>query len=421
MKTLIKTEWRLLLFGFLMTFWSSPGQTFLLSLFSGDIRSALGLSHGEFGGLYSLANLLSAAVIIWSGTLVDKMPLRRFACLVVVALAASLWLLSAAYSIAALFIALFLTRQFGQSLMMLTATTTLVRYLDHHKGKAVALGGMGFHMAEAIMPSVVIFLIAAVGWRMGLQSIGVFLLLALLPTIWLLLNNHGQRHRRYIESLGQHNDEDLQVAGKTMSGNTGSRKQWSRSEVLRDIRFYLFMPALVAQPMLFTGFIFHQIHLIETKSWSLELWGALFFMYAMVSIASKLVTGFVVDRVGAIRLLPYVALPMGAGLLVLATSSHIAVGIAFLFLMGMTMGAQTTVSGPFWSEMYGSQSLGSIKSLASALISFSTALTPFAMGWLIDRGVSIDTLAVCSAVYIGLASVVAFYARHLVQRGLTTE
>ena len=144
-------------------------------------------------------------------------------------------------------------------------------------------------------------------------------------------------------------------------------------------------------------------------------------MYAMVSIASKLVTGFVVDRVGAIRLLPYVALPMGAGLLVLATSSHIAVGIAFLFLMVMTMGAQTTVSGPFWSEMYGSQSLGSIKSLASALISFSTALTPFAMGWLIDRGVSIDTLAVCSAVYIGLASVVAFYARHLVQRGLTTE
>ena len=44
MLRLIRSEWQLLLFGFLMTFWSSPGQTFLISLFSGEIRAELALS-----------------------------------------------------------------------------------------------------------------------------------------------------------------------------------------------------------------------------------------------------------------------------------------------------------------------------------------------------------------------------------------
>ena len=409
MKSLIKAEWRLLLFGLLMTFWSSPGQTFLLSLFSGDIRQTLNLSHGEFGGIYSLATVCSALMVVYTGSLIDRISLRRFACFVIFALAASTLLLSVASGVAVLFIAIVLIRQFGQSLMMLTATTTLIRYLDSNKGKAIALGGMGYHLAEAIMPTVVIFLIAAIGWRAGLQSISLFLLFAVLPLAWILLNGHHLRHRNYL------NDIEAKQNQTDSSGSTGGQthKQWTRKEVVRDLRFYLFMPAFLAQPLFFTGFIFHQIHLIETKGWSLNVWGGLFFMYATVSIISKLIAGVAVDKVGAIRLVPYVALPMAAGLLILSTSSHIAVGVAYLFLMGITMGIQTTVSGPFWSEMYGSQSLGSIKSLASAMISFSTALSPFAMGWLIDYGISIDTLAVASAIYIVIVVAIAFYARHI--------
>ena len=60
-----------------MTFWSSPGQTFLISLFSGEIRAELSLSDGEFAGIYSLATLASAIVMIWSGALIDRMDLKR--------------------------------------------------------------------------------------------------------------------------------------------------------------------------------------------------------------------------------------------------------------------------------------------------------------------------------------------------------
>lgn len=416
MKTLIQTEWRLLLFGLLMTFWSSPGQTFFISLFSGAIREDLALSHAQFGGIYSLATLASAAVVIWSGALIDRIPLRRLSSMVIIALAASTFVLSLSNSAILLLIALFLVRQFGQSLMMLIASTTLVRYLDSAKGKATALGGMGYHLAEAIMPSLIILLLALIGWRASLQTASVFLLLAVLPLTWILLNKHRERHRQYLSELAAFNkSNDSAVADKTgsIAIKTKVKRQWTRKEVLQDKRFYLFMPVFLAHTIFFTGFIFHQIHLIESKGWSLSIWGSLFVMYAVTSIITKLTTGVIVDKIGSIRLVPFVAVPLALGLLLLSSSSHIAAGAGFLFLMSITTGIQTTLSAPFWSDMYGSQNLGSIKSLSSALIAFASALAPFAMGWLIDQGTAIETIAIASAIYILFATLLALYARRL--------
>ena len=64
--------------GFLLTFLSSFGQTFFISLFAGEIRLAFGLSHGEWGGLYSLGTFASAMVMIWAGGLTDLFRLRHF-------------------------------------------------------------------------------------------------------------------------------------------------------------------------------------------------------------------------------------------------------------------------------------------------------------------------------------------------------
>lgn len=411
MKTLIQTEWRLLLFGLLMTFWSSPGQTFFISLFSGAIREDLALSHAQFGGIYSLATLASAAVVIWSGALVDRIPLRRLSSAVIIALAASTFVLSLSNSAILLLIALFLIRQFGQSLMMLIASTTLVRYIDSAKGKATALGGMGYHLAEAVMPSLVIFLLALIGWRASLQAASGFLLIAVLPLTWILLNKHRERHRQYLSEIAAFNkSNDSAVANNT---EVKVKRQWTRKEVLRDKRFYLFMPAFLAHTIFFTGFIFHQIHLIETKGWSLSVWGSLFVMYAVIAIISKLATGVVIDKIGSIRLVPFVAVPLAIGLLLLSSSSHIAAGAGFLFLMSITTGMQTTLSAPFWSDLYGSKNLGSIKSLSSALIAFASALAPFAMGWFIDKGTTIETIAIASAIYIFFATLLALYAQKL--------
>lgn len=163
MLSLIRHEWRLLLFAFLMTFWSAPGQTFFISLFSGEIRAELSLSDGEFGGIYSLATLLSAIVMVWSGTLVDKVDLKRFSIASVFGLSIGCGLMSFSAGVVSLFMAIFMLRQMGQGLMFITSTTAVVRYLDENKGKSTALAGMGYTVSEAIMPVLVVALILSLG------------------------------------------------------------------------------------------------------------------------------------------------------------------------------------------------------------------------------------------------------------------
>jgi len=401
MLKLLRDEWRLLLFGFLMTFWSSPGQTFFISLFSGEIRSELGLSDGEFGGVYSLATLCSAIVIIWSGSLLDRADLKRFSIATVFGLATGCMVMSVSAGVVGLFIALFLMRQFGQGLMFITSTTAVVRYIDTSKGKSTALAGMGYAISEAVMPSVVVALILWFGWRVSWQLIAVVLLVFMVIAILLLLKQHQTRHARYVAEL------ELPSEKKHV---TGVQRQWTRNEVLRDRLFYLFIPGLLSQPLMFTGFIFHQVHLTESRGWSLSAWASLFLVYALISVATKFAGGFLVDRFGATRLVAYIGLPMALGLFLLSITSSFFWGGVFLVLTGFTVGFQSVVSAPFWAEMYGSKHLGAIKSLGAALMVFCTAVSPVLFGYLIDLSISIDILALGSSCYMLLTSALAYHA-----------
>ena len=394
---LIRSEWRLLLFGFAMMFGSSLGQTYFIGLFSGEIRAALDLSHGDFGGIYSAATLVSAVLLLWTGALIDRMDLRRYAYLVTLGLAGACVVMAASGGPLVLFLAVLGLRQLGQGLMGMTASTTVVRYLDRHPGKANALSGMGYSVSEALLPSLVIASLAFMTWRQSWLFWGGMALLVLLPVTRILLRDHDKRHREYLSGL------EIPANSRGASG----RRQWTRGEVVRDPAFYLFLPALMAQPMLFTGFMFHQVHLVNQKGWSLAAWAGLYILYALISSACKLFAGLLVDHYSAVRLVPLVSLPLGLGLLLLGLSSSFSIAIAFMCLMGVSIGVYSTLSSPFYAELYGTQHLGSIKSLTTSTMVLATAVAPVLMGWLIDWGVSMEQMALGGLFYTLVASALA--------------
>jgi MFS family permease len=401
---LIRSEWRLLTFGFAMTFASSFGQTYFIALFSGDIRADLSLSHGQFGAVYSAATLASALLLLKTGGLIDRLDLRRFSYLVIFALALGGLLLASSAGLVALFAAMLVLRHAGQGLMGMAGATAMVRYLPQHRGKANALSGIGYSASEAVLPSLVVALLAIVGWRQS-WVVWSLLLAAVLPlAVYILLRGHERRHRRYLESLAQPADAQADVKAET-------QRQWTRDEVIRDPLFYMFLPALLAQPMLFTGFMFHQVHLVDVKGWSLPAWGALYTLYAVTSALMKLFTGVLVDRFGAVRLVPFVCLPMGLGLLILASADALWVAVAFMVLLGITVGSYATLSSPFFAEKYGTLHLGAIKSVTTAAMVFSSAIAPVLMGWLIDTGVSMESQALGGVAYTLLATTLALIAR----------
>jgi len=396
---LIRSEWRLLLFGFAMTFGSSLGQTYFIALFSADIRTDLELGHGSFGAVYSAATLASAVLLLWSGSLIDRMDLRRFSYLAIVGLVIGCWLLASAQGVATLFIAILALRHLGQGLMSMAGTTTMVRYIDAHKGKANALSGIGYSVSEAVLPTLVILLLAVLGWRQSWLLWGLIALLTLPLLVRWLLSGHGLRHQAYLHMVEAGNEQ--------MTPSQDIQRQWTRQDMICDPVFYLCLPALLAMPLLFTGFMFHQVHLVEVKGWSLTSWGSLYVLYAVTTTVAKLCAGLLIDRFSASRLLSLMALPLALGLLMLASSTHIAAAVGFMVLLGMAVGTYSTVASPFYAERYGTLHLGSIKSVTTSLMVFASALSPVVMGWGIDAGITMDAMAIASAIYIVVASVLA--------------
>ena len=388
---------RFLAFGFAMAFFSSFGQTFFIAVFGGELRAEFGLSHGEFGSLYSAATVASGTILIWAGRQIDRFSLRLFSGLVCGLLAFACLSMAWVPSLAVLGLAIFVCRLAGQGLMSHTALTSMARHFERDRGTAVSIANLGFPAGQAVFPIIAVSAIAAIGWRgtwlaaAGLAAIGV------LPLTRWLLRGHRDRER---------------PAGGTVSGASSAsaqspRRQWSRAEVLRDRRFYLVLPAAMFPSFVGTGIIFHQVHLVEAKGWSLEWFAGSFAALAAASVASALLTGPLVDRFGATRLVVWALVPEGVALALLAGFDHPLTAPAMLVMMGLGAGAFRTVTGALWAELYGVDHLGAIRAMVAACMVFASAGSPVSMGWLIDAGVGIEAIAVMCIGYLAVAMTLA--------------
>lgn len=391
-------EWRFLLFGFLVAFWSSPGQTFLISLFGGEIRAEFGLTHGAYGGLYTLATLASAALLLPVGRLIDRLPLAVFTRWAVLGLAAA----GAAFALVAgpvsLFFGLFALRFTGQGLMSHIALTAVARRYRRERGRALAIGALGHNLAEAALPPLIVWSLTVFEWRWIWMLLAAAAAATLLPALRPLLRR----------------TEDQDGAGAAaLAVEEDGLRHWTRAELLQDPRFYLLLPLAMSQSAIVTGILFHQVHLVSLKGWSLAWWGSCFAFYAAASVLANLAAGVGIDRFSARRLAPFVLLPLALSLLVFGSASAALTAPVVLFLMGASGGVTGTVLAALWAELYGTAHLGAIRALGGAVMVFASALGPMAMGRLLDAGATIAALAFGStAIVLGAAVVAAAALRH---------
>ena len=194
-------------------------------------------------------------------------------------------------------------------------------------------------------------------------------------------------------------------------------ESYSRAAMLRDVRFYLIVPALLGPSFIVTLF-FHQVHLVEVKDWELSWFATCFAAYAAASTAGLVATGALIDRFGAIRLMPVYLLPLCLGCTILALGSDDLVALAFMSLAGLSSGAAVTVVTAMWAEVYGLGHLGAIRALGASLSVLASALGPAVMGWLIDDGVSMEAIALASATYLvgAVLSLIAAFLRPTASR-----
>ena len=388
---------KVIIFGFIFTFFSSFGQSFFLGLFNSSIRETLSITHGQFGSIYASATLLSSFLLIWVGKKIDDINIFRFAFYVTLLLAFSCFFFSKISSIIFLFIAVFLMRFSGQGLMSHTATTTITRYFTKSRGKALSVGWFGLSTAEFILPVLIVYLLSITAWQNIWISISI-LVLIFLPLISFFL----------IKKL----DFDTREQVDPTDSEIKEIKQWKRIEVIKDYRFYIVCLNMLAMPWIATGVFVYQSFITEAKEWGSFVIAQSFMVYSILSVLTLLGSGFLIDKFTSRKLLIFMNIPLLISTLVLFYFNSPITSFIFLGLIGISNGLANVLGSSTWAEIYGVKFIGSIKALTTALMVFSTAFGTALFGLLIDRGFSIEQIAMVSFVYILISLILLFFVRN---------
>ena len=388
---------KVIIFGFIFTFFSSFGQSFFLGLFNSSIRETLSITHGQFGSIYASATLLSSFLLIWFGKKIDDINIFRFAFYVTLLLAFSCFFFSKISSIIFLFIAVFLMRFSGQGLMSHTATTTITRYFTKSRGKALSIGWFGLSTAEFILPVLIVYLLSITAW----QNIWIFisiLVLIFLPFTSFFL----------IKKLDFDTREQIDPADSVIK----EIKQWKRIDVIKDYRFYIVCLNMLAMPWIATGVFVYQSFISEAKEWGSFVIAQSFMVYSILSVLTLLGSGFLIDKFTSRKLLIFMNIPLLISMLVLFYFNNSITSFIFLGLIGISNGLANVLGSSTWAEIYGVKFIGSIKALTTALMVFSTAFGTALFGLLIDRGFSIEQIAMVSFTYIFISFILLFFVRN---------
>lgn len=396
----IRRNARFLSFGFGLNVFISVAQTFFISLFNNDFQTATGLTHGEMSTVYAAAMFVGSVSMLGAGRLLDAMDLRVFCVANLLLSAGCAAILASVETVPVLFVGLFGLRFFGGSQLGLACQASMARYFDEDRGKAASLSSAGHTVGFAVFPLLGALMIEALGWRGAWWLIAAVMALVVMPLTLYQLGGQSERHRRYLER---------QVAS---SGPVGSRVGQSSTlgEMLRDRRFYLIAPGMLALPGLLFTFQYHQLALVEEKHWHLPTFAAFYMLFSGVGVLASIVGGAMVDRHGSRRLLMWYVVPMIPALLVIALVDHPIAIPLYMTGMGITFGFGLVGGVTIWAEIFGSAHIGAIRGFTIAMNTTIASITMALAGWLIDWGITLSMQAFASAIITAVAAVLLVIA-----------
>ena len=288
----------------------------------------------------------------------------------------------------------------GQGLMSHTSTTTISRFFEKSRGKALSTIWFGLSTAEFILPVLITYFFLIYSWRTVWQGIAILIIL-FLPFV--ILNTIKSVKLDSREADLNPNDKKLKI------------KSWSRKDVLKDYRFFIISLNMLAMPWIATGVFVYQSFISDSKMWAIYTIPKAFMVYSITSIATLFVSGFLVDKFTGRKLILYMNLPLLFALITLFYFNHEIFAYVFLGLIGVSNGLANILGSSTWAEIYGVKFIGSIKALTTAFMVFSTAFGTAVFGLLIDNGFTIENIAFVGSAYVVVSLVLLILIRKTIE------
>ena len=386
MKKFILEDPKLLMYGFLIIFFASYGQTFFIALFNDDIKNLYNLTDGQFGMAYALATTFSSLLLINFAKLIDFIDLRIYSFVVTIGL---LLPCLAVYflpeNIIFLFIIIFALRFFGQGAMTHAGITSMTRYFGKNRGKAISFGNLGGMLGVMFLPMIVVYLNKFFDFKQ-IWLICSLSIIFFLPVLYFTLSNQVDRQSKFKELI---KDE---------------KRIWTTLQVMKNKKFLIYLPLTTSFSFIGTGLMFHQIFIFDQKGWTIDMLGTGFIFLGAFSIIGLLFGGPLIDLLNPRKAILYLMLPIFIGIIIILLFENFYFLLVYMSLFGLNLGISAPFTGSLWADLFGVESLGTVKALFHAIVVLASALSPVIFGYVIDWGFGIGVISIISLNMIIISS-----------------
>ena len=369
-----------------------PGRTQGLGLITESLLSDLHIDRVTYATINLWATLIGAAFCLPCGRLLDRYGSRIVLTLTVLFLGATVVGMRSLQGLAALSIAITLTRGFGQSALSVVSLALVgkwfARRLNLAMGVYALFVGIGFIAAFPSVGAAVL----KYGWRTSWASIGWVLLLIVAPISWLIVRNQPE-------------DRGLELDG--VPEPVEKLTDLTTKQALTTPAFWIFALSSSLFGLVYSGIsLFNESILVE-RGFNASVYHDVLVISTMLGLLANFGGGWLATKWQIQKLsgLGMAALAVALVLLPLVkTYTHV---LIYGAIMGIAGGVVTVVFFSVWGQVFGRAHLGRIQGCAQMMTVLASAVGPLLLAETLRSTGSYDfifNLLAALTVALGLAA-----------------
>lgn len=365
--------------------------TYTSGIFAKDLEAAIGLSRTTLGAAFFGATVALALAMPLVGWLVDRFGPRWPAVFGALALSGGFLALGTVVETVPMYIATMAAIGFFAACSAPVAYTRAVNAVfDRSRGLALGFTQVGIGVAAMVVPPILAMIVAERGWTTGYAALAVIAALGVVPAL----------------ALPSRNEAAARPAGD------GSQ--------LRSPLFLKLLLAFGAMSLAFAGLLTHFVPMLREAGVDAPTAGRIAGLIGGSVIVSRLVVGWLADRLEAPRIGAVCCALCALGCLALAWQ-----GAAFAWLgavaLGTAMGAEADLIGYLTARYFGMANYGRLYAVQYASFMLMGGVSPLWIGALADATggytvpllVTVGGLAVAIVLFLRLPKVHAAPPRNV--------
>ncbi|MCD6299895.1 MAG: MFS transporter [Dehalococcoidales bacterium] len=371
------------------------GVSSSFGLFFKSIESEFNLTRTATSAITSTSLMFGGMFAFWGGWALDKYSPRLVLSLMGLFTGLSLVLTSQTNSLWQLFITYSLLVAMGTGAMYVAPTSTITRWFDKKRGTALGIAGAGFGSGILVMVPIATYLIVTFNWRIAYMVIGIVAWLVVIPLSQLL-----RKDPQEIGALPDGANPSSKDTDAKADDNQSADLSLLQTFRTRSFWFISFSWLLLASNLLLV--LTHLVPHATDIGFSPAESATLLSLIGGTSIASRVLVGFISDRIGRKLTAIICFLLMAGAMIFLVWARDLWMFYLFAMVFGFAYGGMLPGISALIGDTFGLRNIGAIFGVLEIAWGVGAALGPLVGGRIFDV-----TNSYSIAFLIGAAAVLA--------------